>query len=188
MGANARLLWVIIIVAASVTAVSSAGCTSNQTTQSPTSSAPAGFLVYTNKNAGVEMSYPSDWQLTGNSAGVTIATFQPGTESISFEIQLIPLSQSGRTPQSLAPSLISDLQKSDNSVSLLENHTASMGGQPGYEIVFTLKGPSGEPYKGLIVWTDKGTSVYEIQFTGTAAQYDQEIATAQQMISSFKLT
>jgi PsbP-like protein len=184
MGVNARLLWVIIIAAA-VLAVSSAGCTSNQTTQSPTPSAPASFLSYTNKNAGVAMSYPSDWQLIGNPGGVTIAEFQHGNDTILFQIQQVPLSQSGRTPQSLAPSLISALEKSNNSVSLLENHTASFGGQPGYEIVFTLKTPGGEPVKGLIMWTVKGNSVYEIQFTGIAAQYDEEIVTAQQMISSF---
>ena len=98
------------------------------------------------------MSYPSDWQLTGNSAGNTIATFQRGYDSISFQIQRVSLSQPGTTPQSLAPSLISELQKSgNNSVSLIENQTASLGGQTGYEIVFTLKGPGGAPYKGLIV-------------------------------------
>jgi hypothetical protein len=134
------------------------------------------------------MGYPSDWQLIGNPGGVTIAEFQHGNETILFQIQLIGLNRPGRTPENLAPSLISDLQRSNNSVSLLENHTASLGGQPGYEIVFTLKAPGGEPYKGLIVWTVKGNSIYEIEFTGSAAQYDQEIATAQQMISSFKLT
>jgi hypothetical protein len=133
------------------------------------------------------MSYPSDWQLIGNPGGVTIAEFQHGNETILFQIQLIGLNQSGRTPQNLAPSLISNLLESNDSVSLLENHTASFGGQPGYEIAFTLK-TGGEPYKGLIIWTVKGNSVYEIEFTGSAAQYDQEIATAQQMISSFKLT
>jgi len=187
MGANARLLWAVIIVAAVAIAVSSAGCESNQATQSPTPGAPASFLVYTNKNAGVEMSYPSDWQLTGNSAGVTIATFQRGNESISYQIQRVPLNQSGRTPQSLAPSLISDLQKSSNSLTLLENHSVSLGSEPGYQIVWTFKAPNGELYKGLMVWTVKDNSVYVIQFTGNEAQYDDQLVTAQQMISSFKL-
>ena len=186
MGVNARLLWVIIIAAA-VLAVSSAGCTSNQTTQSPTPSAPASFLSYTNKNAGVAMSYPSDWQVTGNSGGSTIATFEHGNESVSFQIQIIA-NQSGKTPQSLAPSLISGIQKNTSSFSLLENHTASLGGLPGYEIVFTFKSPGGQLYKGLVIWTVKGNSAYALPFNGVAAQYDEQIATAQQMISSFTFT
>ena len=187
MGANTRMYWIIIIVAVTVVAVSGAGCTS-QTTQSPTPGAPASFLSYTNNNAGVAMSYPSDWQLIGNPGGVTIAEFQHGNDTILFQIQLIGLSQPGRTPQNLAPSLINTLLESNDSVSLLENHTASLGGQPGYEIVFSLKTPGGELYKGLMIWTVKGKSAYEIEFTGSAAQYDQELATAQQMISSFEFT
>ncbi|MGA7470428.1 MAG: hypothetical protein WBW25_06335 [Halobacteriota archaeon] len=187
MGANTRMYWTIIIVAVTAVAVSSAGCTS-QTTQSPTPGVPAGFLSYTNTNAGVAMSYPSDWQLIGNPGGVTIAEFQHGNDTILFQIQLIGLNQSGSTPQNLAPSLISNLLESNDSVSLLENHTASFAGQPGYEIVFTLKTSGGEPYKGLMIWTVKGSSVYEVEFTGSATQYDQEIGTAQQMISSFELT
>jgi hypothetical protein len=54
--------------------------------------------------------------------------------------------------------------------------------------VFTLKTSGGEPYKGLMIWTVKGSSVYEVEFTGSAAQYDQEIGTVQQMISSFEFT
>jgi hypothetical protein len=188
MSENSGLLWSAIVVAVIVITVSSAGCASNQSTQSPTPGAPASFLTYTDKSAGIEISYPSDWQLTGSTSGNTIATFQHGNESILFQIQRIPLSYSGATPQSLAPSLISDLQKSGNSsVSLLENHTASLGGMPAYEIVFTLKGPSGQPYKGLITWTVKGNAAYELQFTGISDQYDEQLATAQQMISSFKL-
>jgi hypothetical protein len=187
MDANTRMLWIIIIVLVAAVAASSAGCTSNQT-QSPTPGVPASFLLYTNKDAGVEMHYPSDWQVTGNSGGSTIATFQRGNDGISLMIQRLSLNQSGKTPQSLAPSLISSLQKSNSSFSLLENHTASLGDLPGYEVVFTLKGPDAQPYKGLVIWTVKGNSVYEIQFTGIAAQYDAQIATAQQMVSSFKLT
>jgi len=183
MSTGTRVYWTIIIVAITAVAVSSAGCTS-QTTQSPTPGVPAGFLSYTDKNAGVEMGYPSDWQLIGNSGGATIAEFQHGNDAISFQIQIIA-TQAGKTPQSLAPSLISSLQKSDASTSILENHTASLGGLPGYELMFTFK-VGGQPYKALIVWTVKGSSVYEIQFYGPSAQYDEQISTAQQMISSFE--
>jgi len=186
MGANTRWLWALVIIAAAVAAVSSAGCTSSQT-QSPTPGALASFLLYTNKNAGVEINYPNDWQLTGNSGSNTIATFEHGNESVLFQIQITAI-QSGKTPQSLAPSLISAIQKSSNGFSLLENHTASFGGLPGYEIVVTYAGPGGQSYKALVIWTVKGNSIYEIQFTGVAAQYDEQIATAQQMIASFKLT
>ena len=182
MGAKTRMHLTIIIVAVAAVAASSAGCT-NQATQSPTPGAPASFLLYSNKNAGVEMSYPSDWQLTGNPAVDTIAQFQHGNDSI-VSLQIVT-NQSGKTPQSLAPSLIRSLQQGNTSTSILENHTASLGGLPGYEIVFTFK-EGGQTYKALIVWTVKGSSVYEVQFYGTEAQYNEQISTAQQMISSFE--
>jgi len=186
MGLNIRRLWALVVIAAAVAAVSSAGCTSSQT-QSPTPSAPASFLSYSNNNAGVQLSYPNDWQLTGNSGSGTIATFVHENESVQFQIQKTAV-QSGKTPQSLAPSLISGIQQSTSGFSLLENHTASLGGLPGYEIAVTYAGPSGQSYKALVIWTVKGNAIYEIQFTGVAAQYDEEIATAQQMIASFNFT
>jgi hypothetical protein len=182
MGAKMRMHLTIIIVAVAAVAASIAGCT-NQATQSPTPGAPASFLLYSNKNAGVEMSYPSDWQLTGNPAVDTIAQFQHGNDSI-VSLQIVT-NQSGKTPQSLAASLIRSLQQGNTSTSILENHTASLGGLPGYEIVFTFK-EGGQTYKALIVWTVKGSSVYEVQFYGTEAQYNEQISTAQQMISSFE--
>ena len=75
MGAKTRMHLTIIIVAVAAMAASSAGCT-NQATQSPTPGAPASFLLYSNKNAGVEISYPSDWQLIGGLVGGNIATFE----------------------------------------------------------------------------------------------------------------
>jgi hypothetical protein len=131
------------------------------------------------------MGYPNDWQVTGNSGANIIATFEHENDSVSFQVQIIA-NQPGKTPQSLAPSLISGIQKSSSSFSLLENHTASLGGLSGYEIVFTFKGPAGQLYKGLVIWTVKGNSVYVLQFTGLAAQYDEQISTAQQMVSSFE--
>lgn len=191
MAANTRMHWTIIIVAVAVVAVSSAGCTSNQTTQSSTSGAPASFLLYTNKNAGVEMNYPSDWQLTGNPAVGTIAKFEHGNDindTILFQIKGSALNRTGQTPQSLAQGTINDIQKSNVSVSLLENHSTALGGLPGYKTVIAYKASGGQLYKVLAVWTIKGNSFYVIQFSGVASQYDEQNATAQQMISSFKFT
>jgi len=145
------------------------------------------LLQYTNKNAGVEMNYPSDWQLTGNPAVGTIARFEHGNDTILFEIQRTALNQTGQTVQSLASSYISKIQKGNVSASLLENHSASLGGLPGYKTVIALKS-SGQPYKALTMWTIKGNSLYRVQFYGVAAQYDEQNATAQQMISSFRFT
>jgi hypothetical protein len=184
MGGNTRLLWTLIIIAAAVAATACAGCTSN-TTQSEDPSAPASFLQYTNKNAGVEMNYPSDWQLTGNPAVGTIARFEHGNDTILFEIQRTALNQTGQTVQSLASNYISAIQKSNGSA--LENHSASLGGLPGYKTVTAFK-TGGQPYKALTIWTIKGNSLYEVKFIGVAAQYDEQNATAQQMISSFRFT
>ncbi|MGD0716649.1 MAG: PsbP-related protein [Halobacteriota archaeon] len=185
MGAKTRMHITIIIIAVAAVAASSAGCT-NQTTQSPTPGAPASFLLYSNKNAGVEINYPSDWQLIGGLTGGNIATFEHANQSTIFQIQRSTLNQSIKTSQSVALILIGDLLKGNPSVSLLENHTASLGGQPGYQIVFTFKTSGGQLYKQLEVWAIKGNSLYTITFSGTATQYDEQIGTAQQMISSFK--
>jgi hypothetical protein len=183
MGGNKAIHLTLIIVSAVAVAASSAGCASNQTTLSPTSSVPANFLLYSNKNAGVQINYPSDWQLTQTPV-VGIALFTHGDDSILFRIQS---NQTNQTAQSLAQSLLSDTQKSYNNVSVLENHSASLGGLPGYKIVTQFK--SGNyTYKALTVTTIKGNLAYLIQFSGVAAQYDQQNATAQQMISSFKFT
>jgi hypothetical protein len=116
---------------AAVAAAAWEGCTSS-TTQSENPSAPASFLLYTNKNAGVEMNYPSDWQLTGNPAVGTIARFQHENDIILFEIQRTAPNRTGQTVQSLASNYISAIQKSNGSA--MENHSASLGGLPSYRL------------------------------------------------------
>jgi hypothetical protein len=184
MGANTRMQWTIIIVVLVAVAVSSAGCTSNQTTQSPSGS-PAGFLTYTNKDAGVEINYPSDWQLTGGSAVGTVAKFEHGNESILFLIQRIVLNKTGLTPRSLAQEFIGANVKGN--VSLLENHSTSLGRLPAYATVVKFK-LGNETYKALTVFVIKGNYFYEIQYNGIEAQYDEQNATAQQMMASLIFT
>ncbi len=182
MGTNTRMHLAIIIVAVAAVAASSAGCT-NQATQSPTPGAPAGFVLYVDKTAGVQMYYPSDWQLTGGLTGGSIATFEHGNDSILFQIQRSALNQTGQTVENLAQRFISNVQ-SNGSASLLENHSVSLVGLPGYKTVVAFK-VNGQPYKALAIWTIKGNSFYELLFSGTAVQYDEQNATAQQMISTF---
>ncbi|MGZ4869485.1 MAG: PsbP-related protein [Halobacteriota archaeon] len=182
METNARMYWTIMIVAVAAVAVSSAGCTS-QTTQSPTPGIPASFLLYTNKNAGVQINYPSDWQLTG-SPSVGIALWQHGNDTVLFRISS---TQTKQTAQSIAQSMVKDVQQNYSNVSVLENHSASLGGLPGYKTVTSFKSGN-QTYKALTVITIKSNQLYLIQFSGVAAQYDEQNATAQQMISSFKFT
>jgi len=174
----------LVIVAAIITVVACAGCTSNS--QSATSTTPPGFVLYTNKDAGVEINYPSDWQVTGNPIQGAIAEFQQGNKS-TLQIQTGVLNKSGESAQSLAPALISLVEKSNSTVRLLQNQTASLAGQPGYQIVFSISNPDGTQYKELMTWTVKGASVYMIEFAGPSDLYDQQLSTAQQMIASFRL-
>jgi hypothetical protein len=178
MGANTRMHWTIIIILIAVMAVSSAGCASNQATQS---GVPASFLLYTNKDAGVEINYPSDWQLTGGPAVGTVAQFQ--YENLLFQIQRGQLNQTGQTPQSLAQQYVS----AHKNYSVLENHSTSLGGLPAYVTVVNLKYVN-ETYTALTLFAVKGDYVYRIQHTGPEAQYNEQNATVQQMISSFKFT
>jgi hypothetical protein len=176
MGVNTRMHWTIIIIMIAVIAVSSAGCTSNQATQS---GVPDNFLLYTNKDAGVEINYPSDWQLTGGSAVGTVATFQ--YETLLFQIQRGGLNKTGQTPQSLAQQYIS----AHKNYSVLENHSTSLGGLPAYVTVVNLKYVN-QTYTALTLFAIKGDYVYKIQYSGREAQYNEQNATVQQMISSFK--
>lgn len=156
MVANTRVHWTIIVVTIAVIAVSSAGCTSNQATQS---GVPDNLLLYTNKDAGVEINYPSDWQLTGGSAVGTVATFQH--ETLLFQIQRGQLNKTGQTPQGLAQEFISANVKGN--VSLLENHSTSVGGLPAYVTVIKFK-LGNETFKALTVFATKGDHVYKIQY------------------------
>ncbi|MGZ8879779.1 MAG: PsbP-related protein [Halobacteriota archaeon] len=177
MVANTRVHWTIIVVTIAVIAVSSAGCTSNQATQS---GVPDNLLLYTNKDAGVEIKYPSDWQLTGGSAVGTVATFQH--ETLLFQIQRGQLNKTGQTPQSIGQEFVSAL---DKNMSLLENHSTSLGGLPAY--VTVIKGKyANQTVEALTLFAIKGDYVYRITYSGLETQYNEQNATIQQMISSFK--
>jgi hypothetical protein len=70
-------------------------------------------------------------------------------------------------------------------MSLLENHSTSLGGLPAY--VTVIKGKyANQTVEALTLFAIKGDYLYKIQYTGTEAQYNEQNAMAQQMISSFK--
>jgi hypothetical protein len=176
MVANTRMHWTIITIIIAVMAVSSAGCTSNQATQSGVQD---NLLLYTNKDAGVEINYPNDWQLIGGSA-VGLVRFEH--ENLLFQIQRDQLNKTGKTPQSFGQEFISALNKN---ISVLENHSTSLGGVPAYVVVFKGIYP-GQTLKALTLFAIKGDYVYRIYYTGPEAQYNEQNAMAQQMLSSFK--
>jgi hypothetical protein len=183
MVTNTRMHWTVIVIIIAAIAVSSAGCTSNQSTQSGS----ASFLLYSNKDAGVEINYPSDWQLTGTPNANTIAKFEHGNENTLFLIQRSTLNKTGQTPQSISQQFLNASLKSNASVKVLENQSASLGGLPAYKTVITLT-YNNQSYTVLTLVAIKGNFLYTIQFSGLTSQYDEYNETAQQMISSFKFT
>jgi len=193
-----RKHFFVIIVALLLTAtVCAAGCTSNNTSPTPSASATrsptfvpkdnSGYRNYTNSSAGIAIQYPTSWQLTEPGGAYVNAFFNvSGVSGVSFTIAA-PENLQGVTLNDYAQDLILALQQNATSFNLLNSSNTTLAGYPAQKLVFTLVS-GGTTNQGMVELTLVNNTGYALTYYATQAEYPSYVGIAQNMMQSFNIT
>jgi PDZ domain len=149
------------------------------------------FLWYKNPDEGVEISYPSDWEVSEENLRITdIVRFFSPEQSLSDEgsaaglfLKILPAGEFG-----LDTLARQETQGSATTRNLGVNFS-ELGGLPAYESVFYDYGDSNRTLKVLSAFTIKdGKQIYRINFAVDPSEYDKYLPIARTMIDSFRFT
>ncbi len=147
--------------------------------------------TYVNQEAGVQISYPSDYTTKENFMGTVVAIISPQEgSSDDFRENLNVLEQdlldSSTTLEEYTQLNMDQLQTVMNDFHLIRKGDTTLAGHPAYEVVYTAsQGQIDAKYHQ--VWTVVDDRAYIITATGTVQQYDNYSAVFDDMIASFEI-
>jgi hypothetical protein len=158
------------------------------------------FLTYVNSSYGIQLKYPSDWQVRegedeGDDSVVDIVGFFSPTEHRldSYEeklwISLDNLRTENITINEYANQVINYKNQSLQNFRLLDNDTESsiLADYPAYRLVYTSNLRDGTILKQMEVGTKVGDKVYYIDYYAELNQYPSFLPLIQEMINSFRI-
>jgi len=189
--------FVIIVALLLVATVCAAGCTSNNTSPTPTASATrsptfapkniSGYRNYTNSSAGVAIQYPPSWQLTEPGGIYANAYLNVSGADMSFTIAA-PENFSGQsvTLDGYSQDLISALQQNATNFTFSSSNT-TLAGYPAYKLVFTIVS-GGTTRQGIIELTVVNNTGYALTSVASQDVYSTYAGIAQNMMQSFNIT
>jgi hypothetical protein len=194
-----RKHFFVIIVALVLTAtVCVAGCTSNNTSPTPSASATrsatfvpkniAGYRNYTNSSASIAIQYPPSWQLIepGGGSAAPIAYFNVSGVDMSFTIVSESFSGQSVTLAGYSQDLISALQQNTTNFTYKLSNT-TLAGYPAQKLVFTLVS-GGIIRQGIIELTLVNNTGYALTYVAAQDVYPNYVGIAQNMMQSFNIT
>jgi hypothetical protein len=191
-----RKHFFVIIVALVLTAtVCVAGCTSNNTSPTPSASATrsatfvpkniSGYRNYTNSSASIAIQYPPSWQLTEPGGIYANAYFNVSAVNMSFTIAA-PENLPGVTLAGYSQDLISALQQNATNFTYKLSNT-TLAGYPAQKLVFTLVS-GGTTRQGIIELTLVNNTGYALTYVAAQDVYPNYVGIAQNMMQSFNIT
>ncbi len=189
----------VIIVALLLTAtVCVAGCTSNNTSPTPSASATrsatfvpkniSGYRNYTNNSAGISIQYPPSWQLaeTRGPSYAPIVYLNMSGADMSFTVTSESFSGQSMTLDGFSQGLILALQQNSTNFSYTLSNT-TLAGYPAQKIVFSLVS-GGATRQGIIELTLVNDTGYALTYEAAQSVYPTYVGIAQNMMQSFNIT
>jgi hypothetical protein len=190
--------FVIIVALLLTVTVCVAGCTSNNTSPTPSASATrsatfvpkniSGYRNYTNSSAGITIQYPPSWQHAepGGGSYAPIAYFNVSGVDTSFTIVSESFSGQSMTLDGFSQGLISALQQNTTNFTYTLSNTA-LAGYPAQKIAFTLVS-GGITRQGIIELTLVNDTGYALTYEAAQDVYPTYVGIAQNMMQSFNIT
>jgi hypothetical protein len=194
-----RKHFFLIIVALLLTAtVCVAGCTSNNTSPTPSASATrsqtfvpkniSGYRNYTNSSAGISIQYPPSWQLTEPGGGSYAPIVYLNKSGVDMRFAIVSESFSGQsvTLDDYSQSLILALQQNATNFTYTLSNT-TLAGYPAQKIVFTFVS-EGTTTQGISELTIVNNTGYAVTYEAAQDVYSTYAGIAQNMMQSFNIT
>lgn len=180
------------------------------------------YNVYNNSTLGIKIDVPSSWLYKEDTQVLFISPPSPSQSQSPLQAQSsnnngvsnneegapttavstlgIGLENASNSNQSALSQLaINTIKESLSNFQLDRSNTTTiantLAGNPSNEIVFTGKTSSGNEAKGLLVWTEKGSILYTINYSAVSrdkssagVEFEKQLPTVRHMIESFEIT
>ena len=149
-----------------------------------------GFLVYENRNHGIKINYPADWQKSENYPGVVVI-FMSEKESeedilqdnLVITKQEFPPEQK-ETLSNITKASIDYIKTFMTDSNITESKELTLAGSPAHKVVYTMR-QGIYPFKIMQIWTIKDNKIYVLTYNAEPDTYDTYLPTIQAMVDSF---
>jgi hypothetical protein len=149
------------------------------------------FLWYENRDEGIRMKYPSDWQVDESdlSKQDIVKFFSPETTDVdnSTSARAGAFVKIAPTASSL-DEVASAQQEGTPNTRTLDMFLTNVSNLPGYEIIFYDYSDKERTLKIMSVFTIKDGQIYRINFGVDPPRYDDYLPLAREMVESFQFT
>ena len=175
---------IVLLIAVSLLATTNVGVVNAQ----------QEFLIYENPAYGVEIDYPSDWEVSEIPSGFDfVISFTPRAESNSdifvqgIDVVVEPIPEFF-TLDEFTEYEIDFLKDIYEDFRIEEETPITLAGNPAHKIVFTGTFDGHDtPGRVMEVWTVKDGTAYLIAYYAEPSTYPTYLGTAQKMIDSFEI-
>jgi hypothetical protein len=164
-----------------------------------TTKTPLAFSTFNNSSLGVEIQYPSNWQVidgrNDNDGVLEIAGFISGFEDRvdrykdRLWVSLDTLPNQNMSLKEYSEEVIKQYGDSLQDFTLLDNDTDSaiLAGHPAYRLVYTNTLENDIPLKQMEIGTKVGEKIYFLTYYAEVEKYHDFLPVIQEMINSFEI-
>jgi len=148
------------------------------------------FLTYENKENGIVIQYPSNWEVTTEIRGVIVAFFSPlENEDDQFSENLIVVSQVLLDNVTLDISVNNTISyfKQLSGFNLIDSQPTTLAQNSAWKIVYQLSS-SERDVKTVKVFTIKDHVGYSVTYGAESEKFEKYLPTVEKMIQSFMIT
>lgn len=151
-----------------------------------------GFRTYTDKQAGFSVQYPVDWAYAVNKDGTNVIFYTPYESELDIftENVNIVVTDISKKPMSLMEFTNLALKQMEalfaNNIKIVESEPYPLGNRNGYK--YTIVGAGESSIKFMMVWTLKGSDVYQFTYAALDSAYERYLDKVETMVKSFRIT
>jgi hypothetical protein len=149
------------------------------------------FLWYENRDEGIKMKYPADWEVSESdlSKEDVVKFFSPETVDINNGSLPVASVFVKTRPSDIGLDSVARAEQEDTETTRhLDMFVTNVSNLPGYEIVFYDYAGGDRTLKVLSVFTIRDEQLYRMNFVAEPPGYEDYLPLAREMIRSFQFT
>jgi hypothetical protein len=150
-----------------------------------------GYRTYADKKAGFSIQYPHHWAYAVNKDGANVIFYTPFESELDMftENANVVVVDISKKPMSLIEFTNLALKQVEalfaSQIKIVESEPYPLGNTNGYK--YTIEGVGESSLKFMMVWTLKGTDVYQFTYAALDSDYDRYLADIEKMVKSFRI-
>lgn len=139
---------------------------------------------------GISIQYPSDWGVSKATSNYSIMAISKLDSIDAFGIGQVNINVEKKPIEGDFSTFVNDTYKSmqkDSSYQLVSSGAVSVGGQDGYEYIYTSTQGTGEK-EHKAVWFEKGGQAYVIMYSAPVLDFEDNLYVFDFVLSGIQIT